>query len=67
MFHDTVCAYISAGRLTLAKPGDDLFIPQIAPWLRAAGVLTMVTNIAVTAMIGERFDWTEFGVSGWKR
>lgn len=53
----TVCAYISAGRLTLAKPGDDLFIPQIAPWLRAAGVLTMVTNIAVTAMIAGRIWW----------
>ncbi|TFK97974.1 hypothetical protein BDV98DRAFT_607234 [Pterulicium gracile] len=52
-----VCGYISASRMSLAKHGSDLFAPEIAPWLKAGGALTVVTNISVTTMIAGRIWW----------
>ncbi|TFK97078.1 hypothetical protein BDV98DRAFT_514405 [Pterulicium gracile] len=45
-----------------AKPGQDVFRPEIARWAKATFMLTFTTNILVTSLIAGRLWWISRGV-----
>ncbi|KAK7471139.1 hypothetical protein VKT23_002551 [Stygiomarasmius scandens] len=48
----SVCAYAAVYNFSTVKPGEDVFISNIAHWGTALFSLSLVTNVTVTSLIG---------------